>query len=60
MDREEREHAYRRLARDIVDDAPAAFMIHRRNHVIHRPDVEGLQVYLLTPIVRPDEIWFAE
>jgi ABC-type transport system substrate-binding protein/methyl-accepting chemotaxis protein len=60
MDREERDRAYRRLAHLIVEDAPAVFIMHRRNHVIHRPDVEGLQVYLLTPIVRPEEIWFAE
>jgi ABC-type transport system substrate-binding protein/methyl-accepting chemotaxis protein len=60
MDREERERAYRRLARLVVADAPAAFIMHRRNHVIHRPDVEGLQVYLLTPTVRPEEIWFTD
>lgn len=57
MDREEREALYKQLSRVVVDDAPSVFLMHRRNYVVHRPDVEGLRLYLLTPIVRPWEIW---
>jgi oligopeptide transport system substrate-binding protein len=60
MDREERDRLYRQLARVVVDDAPSVFLIHRRNVVAHRPDVEGLRLHLLTPVVRPDEVWFIE
>jgi len=34
--------------------------MHRRNIVAHRPDVEGLRLHLLTPVVRPEEIWLNE
>jgi ABC-type oligopeptide transport system substrate-binding subunit len=60
MDWEERDELYRKLNRLIVDDAPSVFMMHRRNYVVHRPDVEGLRLYLLTPVVRPGELWFSE
>lgn len=60
MDREEREALYRRLARIIVEDVPAVFVMHRRNVVIHRPDLEGVRLHLLPPIVRPEEVWFTD
>jgi ABC-type transport system substrate-binding protein/methyl-accepting chemotaxis protein len=60
MDREERDRLYRQLARAVVDDAPSVFLMHRRNIVAHRPDVEGLRLHLLTPVVRPEEIWLNE
>jgi peptide/nickel transport system substrate-binding protein/oligopeptide transport system substrate-binding protein len=60
MDRGEREQLYRRLARLIVEDAAAAFVLHRRGHVVHQPGVENLQLYPLAPAVRLEEIWIDE
>ncbi len=60
MDREERERLYWQLARMVVEDAPSVFLIHRRNLVAHRADVEGLRLHLLTPVVRPEELWLNE
>jgi hypothetical protein len=39
------------LARLIVEDAAAAFVLHRRGHVVHQPGVENLQLYPLAPAV---------
>ncbi len=60
MDREERDRLYRELSRVVVKDAPSVFLLHRRNLVAHRPDVEGLRLHLLTPVVRPGEVWIDE
>lgn len=60
MDREDRDRIYQQLARLVVDDAPSVFLMHRRNVVAHRRDIEGLRLHLLTPVVRPEELWFNE
>jgi ABC-type transport system substrate-binding protein/methyl-accepting chemotaxis protein len=60
MGRGEREQLYRQLARLIVEDGAAAFILHRRSHVVHQRGLENLQLYPLTPIVRLEEIWFNE
>jgi ABC-type transport system substrate-binding protein len=60
MDREDRDALYRRLGRLLVEDAPSVFLLHRRVVVAHRPEVEGLRLHLLTPVVRPAEVWLSE
>jgi len=57
MDREERDRIYQSLAQTIVDDAPSAFLMHRRIVVAHQPEVEGLRLHLLTPVIRPVDLW---
>lgn len=60
MDRDERDRLYRRLSSLVVEDAPSVFLMHRRNLVVHRSTVEGLRPHLLTPVVRPEELWLDE
>jgi ABC-type transport system substrate-binding protein/methyl-accepting chemotaxis protein len=48
---------YTRLQHLIAEEALGAFLTHRRVAVIHRPDIEGLHAHLVSPIVRPQEIW---
>jgi ABC-type transport system substrate-binding protein/methyl-accepting chemotaxis protein len=57
MDREERESLYRRMTELLVEDAASVFLLHRRVVVVHRPEVGGMRLHLLTPIVRPAELW---
>lgn len=60
MDREQRELLYREVSRLIVEDAPCAFLAHRRSFVAHRADLEGVTLNLLSPFVRPKDLWFAK
>lgn len=60
MDREERGAVYVRLARLVVEDAPSVFLMHRRVLVVHQPVVEGLRLHMLTPVVRPVDIWLRD
>ncbi len=60
MDREERDRIYQQLSQAIIDDAPCAFLMHRRIVVAHQPEVEGLRLHLLTPVIRPEDLWMNE
>jgi ABC-type transport system substrate-binding protein len=53
----ERARLYTKLQHLIAGEAAGAFLTHRRVAVIHRPDVEGLHMHLVSPVVRPQEIW---
>ncbi len=55
----ERARLYTKLQHLIAEEAVCAFLTHRRVAVIHRADVEGLHAHLVTPVVRPQEIWLA-
>lgn len=59
FNRSERAKAYGDLQRLIAEEALCAFLTHRSAAVIHRPDIEGLHVHLVSPIVRPQEIWLS-
>ncbi|HQR40396.1 MAG TPA: ABC transporter substrate-binding protein, partial [Blastocatellia bacterium] len=60
FDSEDRAAIYQRASRIIVADAPSLFLMHRRVLVAHQPDVEGLRLHLVTPVVRPEELWFTQ
>lgn len=60
INRAERAQLYTKLQQLIAEHALCAFVTHRRAAVIHRSDVEGLRVHLVSPVVRPQEIWLAE
>jgi ABC-type transport system substrate-binding protein len=55
----ERVRLYAKLQHLIAEEAVCAFLTHRRVAIIHRGDVEGLHAHLVTPVVRPQEIWLA-
>ncbi|HEY7545813.1 MAG TPA: ABC transporter substrate-binding protein [Blastocatellia bacterium] len=59
MNREERAELYREVTRLLLDDAPCAFLAHRRSFVAHRPDLEGVVLHLLSPFITPKDLWFA-
>jgi ABC-type transport system substrate-binding protein/methyl-accepting chemotaxis protein len=59
MNREQREEIYRQVTRIMLEDAPCAFLAHRRSFVVHRPDLEGVTLHLLSPFVTPKSLWFA-
>jgi ABC-type transport system substrate-binding protein len=59
VNRAERARIYTQLQHLIAEHALCAFLTHRRAAVIHRSDVEGLHVHLVSPAVRPQEIWLA-
>ncbi|MEW6209175.1 MAG: ABC transporter substrate-binding protein [Acidobacteriota bacterium] len=59
MNREERAELYREATRVLLDDAPCAFLAHRRSFVAHRPDLEGVVLHLLSPFITPQDLWFA-
>jgi ABC-type dipeptide transport system, periplasmic component len=59
FNRAERAQLYGELQQMIAEEALCAFLTHRSAAVIHRPDVEGLHVHLVSPIVRPQEIWLS-
>lgn len=59
VNRTERARLYTELQHLIAENAVCAFLTHRRAAVIHRPDVEGLHVHLVSPVVRPQEIWLS-
>ncbi len=60
VNRAERARLYTELQRMIAEQALCAFLTHRRAAIVHRSDVEGLRVHLVSPTVRPREIWLAE
>jgi len=60
MNREQREGIYREVTRLLLEDAPCAFLAHRRSFVAHRADLEGVTLHLLSPFVSPKDLWFAK
>jgi peptide/nickel transport system substrate-binding protein/oligopeptide transport system substrate-binding protein len=60
MDREQRETLYREVSRLLLEDAPCAFLAHRRSFVAHRANLEGVTLHLLSPFVSPRDLWFAK
>lgn len=60
MNREQRAEIYREVTRLLLEDAPCAFLAHRRSFVAHRADLEGVTLHLLTPFVTPKDLWFAK
>lgn len=60
VNRAERARIYTQLQHLIAEHALCAFLTHRRAAVIHRSDVEGLHVHLVSPAVRPQEIWLSK
>jgi ABC-type transport system substrate-binding protein/methyl-accepting chemotaxis protein len=60
MNREQRAEIYRDVTRILLEDAPCAFLAHRRSFVAHRADLEGVTLHLLSPFVRPKDLWFAK
>jgi ABC-type transport system substrate-binding protein/methyl-accepting chemotaxis protein len=60
MNREQRSQIYREVTRLLMEDAPCAFLAHRRSFVAYRADVEGITLHLLSPFVSPKGIWFAK
>ena len=59
VNRAERARIYTQLQHLIAEHALCAFLTHRRAAVIYRSDVEGLHVHLVSPAVRPQEIWLS-
>ena len=59
INRVDRAEAYAKIQKLIAEEALCVFLTHRRAAVIHHPDVEGLRVHLVHPVVRPQEIWLA-
>ena len=60
MNREQRAGIYREVTKLILEDAPCAFLAHRRSFVAHRSDLEGVTLHLLSPSVTPKDLWFAK
>jgi ABC-type transport system substrate-binding protein/methyl-accepting chemotaxis protein len=60
LDREQRALLYKEVTRLLIDDAPCAFLAHRRSFVAHRADLEGVALHLLSPFVTPKDLWFAK
>jgi ABC-type transport system substrate-binding protein/methyl-accepting chemotaxis protein len=60
MNRDERAAIYQEVTRALLEDAPCAFLAHRRSFVAHRPDLEGVTLHLLSPFVSPKDLWFAK
>jgi ABC-type transport system substrate-binding protein/methyl-accepting chemotaxis protein len=59
FNRVERSWIYRKLQQKIAEEVLCVFLTHRRAAIIHGTDVEGLQVHMNNPIIRPQEIWLA-
>lgn len=59
VNRTERGQLYSDLQRLIAENALCAFLTHRSAAVIHAREVEGLHVHLVSPIVRPQEMWLS-
>jgi ABC-type transport system substrate-binding protein len=59
VNRAERARIYTQLQHMIAEQALCAFLTHRRAAIVHRSDVESLHVHLVSPTVRPQEIWLA-
>jgi ABC-type transport system substrate-binding protein/methyl-accepting chemotaxis protein len=60
MNREQRDGLYREVTKLLLEDAPCAFLAHRRSFVAHRSDLEGVTLHLLSPSVTPKDLWFAK
>ena len=60
MDREHREALYREVTHVLLEDAPCAFLAHRRSFVAHRANLEGVTLHLLAPFISPKDLWFAK
>lgn len=60
MNREQRAGIYREVTKLLLEDAPCAFLAHRRSFVAHRSDLEGVTLHLLSPSVTPKHLWFAK
>jgi ABC-type transport system substrate-binding protein/methyl-accepting chemotaxis protein len=60
MNREHRAGIYRVVTKLLLEDAPCAFLAHRRSFVAHRVDLEGVTLHLLSPSVTPKDLWFAK
>ncbi|HEY9230545.1 MAG TPA: ABC transporter substrate-binding protein, partial [Blastocatellia bacterium] len=60
MNREQREALYGEVTRLLLDDAPCAFLAHRRSFVAHRANLEGVTLHLLAPFITPKDLWFAK
>jgi ABC-type transport system substrate-binding protein len=60
VNRAERARIYNELQRLIAEHALCVFTAHRRAAVVHRPGVEGLHVHLVSPVVRPQEVWLTD
>jgi ABC-type transport system substrate-binding protein/DNA repair ATPase RecN len=55
----ERAQIYARLQRLIAEEALAVFLAHRHMAVVQQPYVEGLELHLVAPAIRPQKIWLA-
>lgn len=60
MNRDQRAAIYREVTKLLLEDAPCAFLAHRRSFVAHRADLEGVTLHLLSPSVTPRDLWFAK
>jgi ABC-type transport system substrate-binding protein/methyl-accepting chemotaxis protein len=60
VNRAERARLYTELQHMIAEQAVCAFLTHRRAAIVHRSDVEGMHVHLVSPTVRPQEIWLSK
>lgn len=60
MNREQRAEIYREVTRLLLEDAPCAFLAHRRSFVAHRANLEGVTLHLLSPFITPKDLWFAK
>jgi ABC-type transport system substrate-binding protein len=60
MNREQREGIYGEVTKLLLEDAPCAFLAHRRSFVAHRANLEGVTLHLLSPFVTPKDLWFAK
>ncbi len=60
VNRAERARLYTELQHMIAEQAICAFLTHRRAAIVHRSDVEGLHVHLVSPTIRPQEIWLSK
>jgi ABC-type transport system substrate-binding protein/methyl-accepting chemotaxis protein len=59
-DRERRAEIYREVTRLLLEDAPCAFLAHRRSFVAYRPGLQGVSLRLMEPFVTPKDLWFAK
>jgi ABC-type transport system substrate-binding protein len=48
---------YRQIHWAFFDACPAVVLLHRRDHIVHSPRVEGVQLYPLIPTVRARDLW---
>ncbi|HLG16518.1 MAG TPA: hypothetical protein VJH03_18725 [Blastocatellia bacterium] len=60
VNREQRADVYREITKLLIEDAPCAFLAHRRSFVAYRRDLEGVTLHLLSPFVTPKDLWFAK